>query len=148
MNDQEHSCSMSTLQERIILAFKHRKSIAAPGEKVTQLSLARACKCAGPSVHAWFTGKTKTLAGESLIKAARYLGVRAEWLNAGVGPMLHGTDTIAQELENELALIDRSQLTALAVRLAFEFDGIKNYEVAVQTFVKCLTEIMEAKSNN
>jgi transcriptional regulator with XRE-family HTH domain len=53
----------------------------------SQSELARACGLQQPSVTAWFTGRTKTLKGTSLLKAAKYLEVIPLWLGSGIGPM-------------------------------------------------------------
>jgi hypothetical protein len=72
---------MSTLRERITLALESHPA------KPKQADLARACGVASPSVTAWFTGDTKTMKGETLLKAARFLCVRPEWLQTGAGLM-------------------------------------------------------------
>jgi hypothetical protein len=72
---------MSTLRERITLALESHPA------KPKQADLARACGVASPSVTAWFTGDTKTMKGETLLKAARFLCVRPDWLQTGAGPM-------------------------------------------------------------
>lgn len=75
---------MSTLQERFALAM-------APPCTVTAADLARVCGVKPPSVHEWLNGPTKTLKGPNAIKAARELGVNADWLSTGKGTMrTHG----------------------------------------------------------
>lgn len=54
---------------------------------VTAAHLARACGIKPPSVHAWVSGKTKSIEGSNLIKAAKALGVSADWLATGRGSM-------------------------------------------------------------
>lgn len=78
---------MSLLKDRLAQALEYRTSIKAKGERVSQAALARHCKVKPPSVSDWFSGETKTLAAESLLLAADYLKVRAEWLSSGKGPM-------------------------------------------------------------
>jgi transcriptional regulator with XRE-family HTH domain len=70
----------TTLKERLLLAMKQ-----APGVK--QVDLANACGIKEASVSDWFTGKTKSLAGGNLIRAAKLLNVNADWLGTGRGPM-------------------------------------------------------------
>jgi SOS-response transcriptional repressor LexA len=84
---------MSLLKDRLAQALEYRKSIKTRGESVSQAALARHCRIKAPSVNAWFTGETKSLAGESLILAADYLKVRAEWLSSGKGPMASEANT-------------------------------------------------------
>jgi len=55
--------------------------------KVSQAALARACGVKPPSVTDWLSGRTKTLAGPNLLKAARFLGVSPDWLASAKGPM-------------------------------------------------------------
>lgn len=69
---------MKTLAERLT------EALAASGH--TKAELARACGVAAPSVNDWFSGKTKSLKGTSLIRASNFLGVRSLWLAEGKGP--------------------------------------------------------------
>lgn len=68
-------------------ALAYRKKVAAPGEDVSQASLARAVGVKQPSVNAWFSGDTKSLKAEVLVRAADYLRVRPTWLSGVGGPM-------------------------------------------------------------
>lgn len=58
--------------------------------KGSQAGLMRACKVSNASVSNWFSGKTKSIEGLNLLRAAEYLGVRPLWLAAGEGPMRLG----------------------------------------------------------
>lgn len=69
------------LQNRIQTAFD-----ALPDHKKSKKALADYCGVSPPSVNGWFNGKTKSLKGTSLIKAAEYLNVREQWLADGTGP--------------------------------------------------------------
>jgi transcriptional regulator with XRE-family HTH domain len=71
---------LTTLAERLKLAM------AGP-PKVTNAALAKACGVKPPSVTDWCNGRTKTIEGAHLLKAADCLGVRAKWLAEGVGLM-------------------------------------------------------------
>lgn len=71
---------METLAERL----KH--AMMGP-PKVTQAALARACMVSPPSVSDWISGKTKSLDGVNLLRAASFLNVRPRWLAEGRGPM-------------------------------------------------------------
>lgn len=66
---------MQTLSERLSLAMKHRE--------VKAIQLAQAIGVSGPSVSDWITGKSKSIEGKNLIRAARFLGVSPEWLALG-----------------------------------------------------------------
>lgn len=68
----------STLAERLIAAMSGPP-------KVTSVALSMACGVTPPSVHGWRTGKSKTLEGSNLLAAAKFLGVRSEWLANGIG---------------------------------------------------------------
>lgn len=71
---------MQTLQERLKFAM------AGP-PKVSQASLARACRISPPSVNDWLSGKTKSIEGANLLNAAAHLHVLPLWLATGKGPM-------------------------------------------------------------
>lgn len=53
-----------------------------------QASLARHCGVKPPSVADWVSGKSKSLEGENLLKAAEFFGVTPTWLATGRGPKL------------------------------------------------------------
>lgn len=71
---------MSTFQERIA------ELLAGP-PKISQAALARACGIKPPSVNDWVSGKTKSIEGENLLRAAAFLKVSPLWLATGKGPM-------------------------------------------------------------
>lgn len=70
----------TSLKDRLLQALKE-----APD--VRQVDIASACGIREASVSDWFTGKTKTIAGMNLIRAARVLNVNPEWLGTGRGAM-------------------------------------------------------------
>jgi len=70
----------NTLKTRINAAWD-----VLPEEKKNQKALAAYCEVKPPSVSDWFSGKTKTLKGKSLIRAAQYLNVNDAWLESGKG---------------------------------------------------------------
>lgn len=85
---------MKTLADRLA------DSLAASGR--TKAELARACGVAAASVNDWFSGKTKSLKGTSLIHASNFLGVRSLWLAEGKGPMRNeGVDTEPSQTQEE-----------------------------------------------
>lgn len=70
----------STLKSRLREALDDL-GIAEPN----QAEIARITGVKPPSVHAWFSGQTKSL-GKALLPLADYLRVNPEWLNSGRGP--------------------------------------------------------------
>ncbi len=78
------------------LASRMKRALAAGEARgLNQAALARACGVKEPSVSAWFSGDTKSLKGENAVLAARYLGVNAEWLTTGRGPMSSDEPAVA-----------------------------------------------------
>jgi len=75
---------MRTLAERLHFALKAKKKI---DPQASQANLARWCGVRGPSVSDWFSGETKELKAETLLKASEYLNVMARWLLDGTGPI-------------------------------------------------------------
>lgn len=72
------------LKDRLALALSSAE------KPPTQAELARAVGVKQPSVHAWFSGTTKSLRGSTLLAVARELNVRPQWLETGRGPMRPG----------------------------------------------------------
>ena len=70
----------STLQERMQEAAKDM------GARFNRADLQRAANVTRATVSHWFTGRIVSLTGTRLIGAARYFGVRPEWLSRGEGP--------------------------------------------------------------
>lgn len=71
---------MNTLAERLKYAME-----TLPLKKVKGVALARAVGVTPPSVSDWLSGKSKTMEGENLVKAAKFLGVDSTWLATGKG---------------------------------------------------------------
>lgn len=71
---------MTTLQQRFEILARERPDI-------TQAALARATNAKPPSVNAWFSGDTKSMKGETAIKAAALYGCNVAWLTTGNGPI-------------------------------------------------------------
>lgn len=69
---------MSTLQQRFAL-------LAAARPEVSQAQLARATGARQPSVHAWFSGDTRSMKAETAAKAAEIYGCNPMWLATGTG---------------------------------------------------------------
>lgn len=95
--------SKQTLRDRLLQAMEGPPS-------VTAADLARACQVKPPSVSNWLSGKTKTLKGESLTRAARKLGVSPAWLGLGDGPMKPTRATPAEQPSANCTPIAPTQL--------------------------------------
>lgn len=69
--------------------LKDRLSRARDGldPRPSDADIARAVGVKQPSVHAWFSGSTKSLRGANLLAVAKVLNVRPEWLETGRGAM-------------------------------------------------------------
>src|SRR5690625_3349560 len=78
---------MKLLKDRIKKAFD-----MLPQDKQNQRRLAEYCGVKPPSVNDWFSGATKSLRGESLVKAAEFLQVDELWLATGKGSMARSAD--------------------------------------------------------
>ncbi len=73
---------MNTLAERLRYAMQ----VATP-KKVKGVELAAAVDVKPPSVSDWLSGKSKTMEGENLLRAAKFLNVNPMWLATGTGEM-------------------------------------------------------------
>ncbi|MEI1721655.1 XRE family transcriptional regulator [Acinetobacter baumannii] len=71
---------MNTLAERLRYAME-----VLPPKKIKGVDLARAVGVKPPSVSDWLSGKSKTMEGENLLKASKFLGVNPNWLASGNG---------------------------------------------------------------
>lgn len=84
---------MRTLAERLRYAME-----VLPPKKIKGVDLARAVGVKPPSVSDWLSGKSKTMEGENLLKAAKYLGVSPVWLATGKGE--HELEFIDLDIQN------------------------------------------------
>lgn len=71
---------MKTLSERLRYAME-----VLPPKKIKGVDLARAVGVKPPSVSDWLSGKSKTMEGENLLRAAKFLNVNPVWLATGNG---------------------------------------------------------------
>lgn len=71
---------MKTLAERLKYAME-----ILPSKKIKGVELARAVGVKPPSVSDWLSGKSRSMEGENLLRASRYLRVDATWLATGSG---------------------------------------------------------------
>ncbi|NWK52191.1 helix-turn-helix transcriptional regulator [Acinetobacter sp. SwsAc5] len=92
---------MKTLAERLKYAME-----VLPIKKVKGVELARAVGVKPPSVSDWLSGKSKTMEGENLLRAAKYLNVNPVWLATGNGE-------IKLDQKNSSGRIDAKSLSDL-----------------------------------
>ncbi|MGQ1367096.1 LexA family transcriptional regulator [Acinetobacter baumannii] len=71
---------MNTLAERLRYAME-----VLPPKKIKGVELARAVGVKPPSVSDWLSGKSKTMEGENLLRASKFLNVNPSWLASGTG---------------------------------------------------------------
>ncbi|MDC5305527.1 XRE family transcriptional regulator [Acinetobacter baumannii] len=71
---------LKTLADRLRYAME-----VLPSKKIKGVDLARAVGVKPPSVSDWLSGKSKTMEGENLLKASKFLGVNPNWLASGTG---------------------------------------------------------------
>jgi transcriptional regulator with XRE-family HTH domain len=72
--------------KKIMYTLSTRLAEALDGPpKRSQLELSIACGVSAPSVNDWLSGKTKSVRSQYLLKAAKFLNVRFEWLATGLG---------------------------------------------------------------
>ncbi|WP_151749138.1 helix-turn-helix domain-containing protein, partial [Acinetobacter oleivorans] len=71
---------MNTLAERLRYAME-----VLPPKKIKGVDLARAVGVKPPSVSDWLSGKSKTMEGENLLRASKFLKVNPAWLASGIG---------------------------------------------------------------
>lgn len=69
---------MNTLAERLRYAME-----VLPPKKIKGVELARAVGVKPPSVSDWLSGKSKTMEGENLLRASKFLNVNPSWLASG-----------------------------------------------------------------
>lgn len=84
---------MKTLAERLRYAME-----ILPTKKIKGVELARAVGVKPPSVSDWLSGKSKTMEGENLLKASKFLGVSPNWLASG-----NGSPTDQGDIELEIS---------------------------------------------
>jgi transcriptional regulator with XRE-family HTH domain len=83
---------MNTLAERLKFSMQ-----SATPKKVKGVELAAAVGVKPPSVSDWLSGKSKTMEGENLLRAAKFLGVNPMWLANGSGEVRPVKDTASSE---------------------------------------------------
>ncbi|ENV53925.1 transcriptional regulator [Acinetobacter baylyi] len=71
---------MKTLAERLKYAME-----ILPPKKIKGVELARVVGVKPPSVSDWLSGKSRSMEGENLLRAAKFLDVNPVWLATGTG---------------------------------------------------------------
>jgi len=92
---------MSSLSDRLsaaLISLKDRR----PSEKVNQAWLARQVGISSAAIAKWFSGGTKSLDGENLLKASKALGVSPEWLANGKGQMTDLSSALGPAIQTPL----------------------------------------------
>lgn len=98
---------LKTLAERLRYAME-----VLPPKKIKGVDLARAVGVKPPSVSDWLSGKSKTMEGENLLKASKFLGVNPNWLATGSGKPFENMKEITHEKDelksfNNIKSIDK-----------------------------------------
>jgi phage repressor protein C with HTH and peptisase S24 domain len=73
------------------LANRLRTALTRAG--MTQLELSKAVGVSAPSVNGWLSGKSQSIRGDALVKAASALRVSASWLATGEGSIDDAPDS-------------------------------------------------------
>lgn len=92
---------MNSLADRLRYAME-----VLPTKKIKGVDLARAVGVKPPSVSDWLSGKSKTMEGENLLRAANYLKVDPTWLATGIGKAIQDQTVIANIPESQIKLLD------------------------------------------
>ncbi|TPS33602.1 LexA family transcriptional regulator, partial [Acinetobacter baumannii] len=72
-----------------------------PPKKIKGVELARAVGVKPPSVSDWLSGKSKTMEGENLLRASKFLNVNPSWLASGTGEIQSSTKDKFKQLDIE-----------------------------------------------
>ncbi|MFP6818441.1 S24 family peptidase [Acinetobacter sp.] len=92
---------MNTLAERLRYAME-----VLPTKKIKGIDLARAVGVKPPSVSDWLSGKSKTMEGENLLKAADFLKVNPAWLATGSGSPNENLNSILSNPESQFKILN------------------------------------------
>ncbi|VXA57316.1 conserved hypothetical protein [Acinetobacter proteolyticus] len=116
---------MKTLAERLKYAME-----ILPSKKIKGVDLARAVGVKPPSVSDWLSGKSKTMEGENLIKASKFLGVSASWLASGSGqPIIKMTNDFTEEL-NYFTPVDAIMAPVISWNQASVFTNLQSIDLS------------------
>ncbi len=96
---------MKTLAERLRYAME-----VLPPKKIRGVELARAVGVKPPSVSDWLSGKSKTMEGENLLRAAKHLNVSPVWLATGNGEISADQNNNSKSLANGTSIANLESL--------------------------------------
>lgn len=111
------------------------------GKKKSQAGLARACGISAPSVNDWCSGKTNSIDGQYLTKAAAYLECSAHWLGCGEGDMA----PLPQDLYPLWTLGDTS---TRGLKMAKLFDMLSSPSIKEKAYAKVMDVLTEFLGND
>ena len=87
---------MSTFAERLMRAVAHREREL--GERILKKDIAASAGVTSSAVTLWFQGKTHDLKADPIMKLAKFLRVRIEWLKDDKGPMVEQSGATTAQL--------------------------------------------------
>lgn len=102
-----------------VLADRMKEALNEAG--LNQAELARLVGCTRATVNDWTSGRTESLRGPNLMKAAQALGVEPDWLGTGKGPKRRrdvGRPIIAYDHPDELPPGQFEMIPLLDVRVS------------------------------
>lgn len=109
---------MNTFPERLKYAVELREREL--GESILKKDLAAAAKVSPSAVTWWYQGKTHDLKADSILRVAKFLCVRVEWLKDKKGPMKENEQPSGHAAADTLD--EMSLLSARAERLVASHD--------------------------
>jgi len=96
---------MITFADRLKRAMAHRESET--GERILKKEIAAAAGVTSSAVTLWIQGKTHNLKADPIMKLAKYLRVRIEWLKDGKGPMVEAPAGAADPAASQPEVVRR-----------------------------------------
>ena len=127
---------MNTLAERLRLAME-----SATPKKIKGVALAKAVGVTPTSVSDWLTSKSKTMEGENLLKAAKFLDVNPMWLANGTGDMRSQKTNEQTQPDHLLALIQQLETLSQSGKLTDDLVRV------LQNTVDLVTKSQENKND-
>lgn len=117
-----------------------------PSKKIKGVELARAVGVKPPSVSDWISGKSKTMEGENLLKAANFLGVNPIWLASGIGQPQKKSST-DNEISN-IELLTTSTRSKKLDSLVKKLEEMEQDETLTEREIALLEHTIEIISHN
>lgn len=117
-----------------------------PSKKIKGVELARAVGVKPPSVSDWISGKSKTMEGENLLKAANFLGVNPIWLASGIGKPQKNSST-DNEISN-IELLTTSTRSKKLDSLVKKLEEMEQDETLTEREIALLEHTIEIISHN